>query len=187
MAQDRHLKEAYITLITSLLPNMLIFVSWVVDQTREGVSCALIIMGIGWILSSRRRIGTIIMGAIVILFGIGLGIPVSGLVLPFHPILLRLYSPTTQFLSHHLAITALLIIFTRNIFTIITLKQEQWNKLRREEIARQEKMKGIFYTPTKSRGPTTERSITARNVARGGTRERNGFGYMKPRNVFTLS
>ena len=108
MAQDKHLREAYINAIVSTIPNVLLFALWGLNRIQGGVSFAFIVLGIGRIITSRWRLGQIFSGITQFFIGGVLGLPISGLLIPYHPLLLRLYSPETQHLARHLAIATLL-------------------------------------------------------------------------------
>jgi hypothetical protein len=183
MAQDKRLREAYINAVVSIVPSVLLFTSWAVNRSQGGVSFAFIVLGIGRIVTSRWRVSQIFAGITQLFIGGALGLPISGLLIPYHPLLLLLYSPKIQHFSHHLSIATLVIILSRDIVRIVSLKREKREKLRKEEIKRQEKMRGIFYTPGKSKG------VAGRNVTAGKGMERDfqQGGHPKSRSVFALS
>lgn len=181
MAQDKHIREAYVNAVISIIPNVLLLALWGLNRTQEGVSFAFTILGIGGLVTSRWRLGQIFVGITQVVIGGLLGLPISGLLIPYHPILLRLYSPDIQRISHHLAIATLTVILSRDIVKIISLKREQWEKLRKEEIKRQEKMRGIFYTPGKSK------SVNGRTTAKGMERDFQQGGRSKLRSIFALT
>jgi hypothetical protein len=186
MAQDKHLREAYINAVVSIIPNVLLLASWGLNRAQAGVSHAFFVLGIGRIITSRWRLGQIFSGITLLFIGGALGLPISGLLIPYHPLLLRLYSPGIQHLAHRLAIATLLIISSRDIVRIVTLKREQWEKLRRKEIKRQEKMRGIFYTPRKSKG-VAGKSVNGRTVGKGMERDFQQGANINSRSMFALS
>ena len=96
MAQDKHLREAYITAVVSIIPNVLLLALWWLNRSQEGVNFAFIVLGIGRLVTSRWRLSQIFVGITQVVIGGLLGLPISGLLIPYHPILLRLYSPDTQ-------------------------------------------------------------------------------------------
>ena len=184
MAQDKYFRDAYINSIVSFLANIVLFASWGMNRTRRGISFSFIVLGIGRIITSKWRL-RIITGLTSVGIGGVLGLPVSGLLIPYHPLILRLYSPEIQHLSHYLAITILVVILSRDIVRIVVLKREQWEKLRREELKRQEKMRGIFYTPVKSKG-VAGKSVSKRTAGKGMEWDFQG-GYTKSRSMFASS
>jgi hypothetical protein len=185
MARDKHLQEAYISAVVSLVPNLSLLVSWGLNRPEVGVSLAFIVPGIGRITTSRWRLGQIFAGITLLVIGGVLGLPVSGLLIPYHSLLLHLYSPDVTHISRRIAIAALLGILSRDIVKIVTLKRERWERLRKEEIKRKEKMRGIFYTPGKPM-KAVGNSVNARTV--GKVMERDfQQGHTKPRSLFATS
>jgi hypothetical protein len=156
MARNQHLQNRYLSLTTSLIPNLVMIFS---RATRGGISISFIIFGVGRIIISRWRIGMISLGICAFIFGCILGLPISGLMIPYHPFLLRVYNPAFQYSIHLVGVIILLVILARDVVFIVTLKYYEWKKLKREEEQRQQKLRGIFYTPVKSkrdRGNTRE-------------------------------
>jgi hypothetical protein len=152
MAQDHVLRDGYFNTITSLLSVIVVLISYWTNRLYGGVSIAFILLGIGRICNSRRKLTRIGLGISSILFGMGLGLPISGFEIPYHPILLRIYHPTIQSLTHNVGIILLQSILFRDIGIVIAMKLAQWRRLKEEEIKRQEKLRGIFYTPKKAKG-----------------------------------
>ena len=184
IARDKHLQEAYISAVVSVIPNVSLLVSWGLNRSKMGVSLAFIVLGFGRITTSRWRLGQIFAGITQLVIGGVLGLPVSGLLIPYHPLLLRLYSQDITHISHRIAIAALLLILSRDIVGIVTLKRERWERLRKEEIKRKEKMRGIFYTPGKPRAAGN--SVNARTVGKVTERDFQQ-GHTKPRSLFATS
>jgi hypothetical protein len=166
MARDERVKRGYISLTISSLANLIVFVAWFAGGSRMGVAFAYIGLGVGWILTSQREVLTMAGGGLAVVFGMVFLLPVSGVHVPYHPFLLRLYHPSIQSLLQRVGVFVLLVVMARDIMTIVNLKLEQWRLAKMEEERRQEKMRGIFYTPVKNTNLKKEGSfgITKRDV-----------------------
>jgi hypothetical protein len=180
MARDKYIRLAYFNVLTSLFANILVFICWITSQTRMGITFAFLVLGLARIGISRN-IGNILTGIHSILFGLFLGLPISSLEIPYHPILLKLYNPAMQSFLQLLGITLLFGILFRDVTIIISLKLEQRRKLKLEEEKRQEKLRGIFYTPVKQKkkvdGKVGERGLSLWNESsmdEGGRHNKSG-------------
>lgn len=187
MAQDERLRDGYIVLMTSLFANIGSLIAWWIGRIQVGVCVGFIAVGVGRIGVSRGRLSRVIIGLGAIILGVGVGIPVSGLNIPRHPLVLRLYTPPVQSLLYRVTISLLVVIFTYDVSAIIQLKREKWKKLKAEEKKRQQRMRGIFYTPVKSKGKQGRSAIS--RGGGGGTGASNFSGLdrnvdIKSRNMF---
>ena len=169
VARNRHFQKAYIALVISLIA-VIVLLSF--RGSQKGVSLSLIVFGTGRVFFSNWRVIPIFTGLFTIDFGVFLGIPVSGLEIPYHPLLLRIYHPTNQFASCALGLIFLFSVLCRDIFILVTLKLERWKKQNQEKEERERKLRGIFYTPVKKDG---RNDPTQFGWNEGNARARNKF------------
>lgn len=92
MARDKHLHRAYGQLAISTTATLLLGLAAKFSRFQGGLSVAYIAWGVGRVVLDYR-IPTFLTSILAILFGVLIGLPVSGLVIPYHPFLLRIYDP----------------------------------------------------------------------------------------------
>jgi hypothetical protein len=120
----------------------------------------------------------------------------SILILPSSVTPYALDSPAIKLLLKHVGTASLLMILTHDITNLITLKLEHRAKQKRDETARQEKMRGIFYTPVKPKSVATRSvgfrgggGIAISGIGNGGMGNGKGAlersGHSKSRSMFT--
>ena len=158
MARDEGLRRGYVSLAVSGIINAILVMSWIYGWISGGVILGFMILGMKEILDSRTGAGdkggirtwrSIAMGSLSILFSTMLLLPSTGLQVPYHPLLLNIYSPPIQTLVLRLGAFLLVALLARDISRVVRLKMERWEAARREEERRRRKLKGIFYTPVK--------------------------------------
>lgn len=152
MAKNQHLRNTYFNITTSFISILILFGMWIGNRDW-GVSLSFLTFGIGRICLSRRKfVGNIIMGFCSIVFGVIIGVPTSGFEIPYHPLLLKLYDPTSQKYTQIFGVIVLFGNLVWDIRGLVLLKLEEWKKIKEEKGRRQEKMRGIFYAPEKTKG-----------------------------------
>jgi hypothetical protein len=189
MERDERVRERFMSLAISTFANICMGIGRYIQRTRTGLSIGLLATGIGRLLSSRLRWTIILESMVLSTLGGVLVLPSS--VTPY-----ALDSPVITLLLKHVGTASLLVTLTHDITNLITLKLERRAKQKRDEIARQEKMRGIFYTPVKPKSAAT-RSVSFRGgggaAIRGignsgmgnGKGELGSSGHSKPRSMFT--
>lgn len=188
MERDERVRERVISLAISTFANICMGIGRYTQRTQAGISIGLLLTGIGRLLSSRLRWTIILESMLLSTLG---GI----LVLPSRVTPYGLDSPAITLLLKHVGTASLLVTLTHDIINLITLKLERRTKQKRDEIARQEKMRGIFYTPAKPKSVAT-RSVSFRggggtairgigNSGMGNAKGGGSSGHSKPRSMFT--
>lgn len=182
MARDKHLHRAYGQLAISTTATLLFGLSAKFSRFQGGLSAAYIAWAVGRVVLDYR-ISTFLTSILAILFGLLIGLPVSGLVIPYHPILLRLYDPRIQNTLRVAGAILLVGVLARDSAIVITMKLDRRKMAAEEERKRQERMKGIFYAKPAPAG----RSVSLWNG--GGTvreRGRDG-GHSKSKSMFATT
>jgi hypothetical protein len=185
MARDQGLRRGYVGLCVSGVVMAVLAGSWRGGWERGGVGIGVLVLvltrfggeGVGGGMQGNGVQGSGIQGGWIqgmvlkswsLLFSIILLLPYSGFQIPYHPLLVKLYSPPIQILLLRLGTLFLVSLFAGDISRIVRLKRDQWDRIHREEEQRREKVRGIFYTPMK-------KSSSERGSGRGG-RLASGFG-----------
>lgn len=171
--KDQRLKRGYIALAISVVAVVLMGLGMWLGGLRGGVVFGLTGLGCGCM--TQRSVFMSVVSLVV--SGI-LAIPVSGFMIPYHPAILRIYQPGIQLSFQFLGVTMIIGVLVRDLFIIINLKREQWEKRRKEEEQRQQKLKGIFYTPAKQQ---------KRAVSSGFPNTKGALEFRKSQSVFALS
>src|SRR5579859_4238690 len=161
MARDERVREGYTSLAVSGFAVLLGLLGWGVGWMKVAVCLALLHVGIGRLMFGRGVVGWV-EGIMAIVLGLTVGVPLTGIEVPYSRFILRLYSPPIQMLLHTASTALLLISLARDITAIITLRLDQIRQAKRDEEQRQQKMRGIFYTPVK---PGKGSSSVARSVS----------------------
>jgi hypothetical protein len=152
MQRDERVRQGYINLTISFMANAVIALSWYFGIFKGGVCMGYFIFGIAKVFLSPRHLLSLISGVGAIVLGVIMVFPVSGIVVPYHPILLRVYNPRIQFVGYIGGMIILLLCLGRDIMGNVMIKMDQWNKVKKEKEEREQKMRGIFYTPIKPKG-----------------------------------
>jgi len=171
--KDQRLKRGYIGLAISVVAVVLMGLGIWLGGLRGGVVFGLTGLGCG--LMTQR---SLFMSAVSIVLSGILAVPVSGVMIPYHPAVLRIYQPGIQRSLQFLGVMMIIGVLVRNLFIIINLKREQWEKRRKEEEQRQQKLKGIFYTPAKQQ---------KRAVSSGFPNTKGKLEFRKSQSMFALS
>lgn len=187
MERDKGLHQAYVNVALSTIVSLILGISAQFSRFQGGLSGAYITWGIARI-ASDYTVTTLLTSVSTIVFGVIIGLPVSGLVIPYHPLLLRFYDPRIQGVLQAAGVFLLIGILAHETALLITMKLDRRRKAAEEERKRQEKMKGIFYT-----NPAKVRDITpaaGKNVSlwdgSGAIRERgNDGGHSKSKSMFS--
>jgi len=152
MARDKHLHQAYVNTATSALATAVLSLATKFSRFSSGLSGAYVTWGIGRIVSNSHQITAFLTGIPAITFGVIMCLPGSGLVIPYHPLVLRFYDPRIQSVLQIAGVIFLIGILARDIAILVAIKLDRRRKAAEEERKRQEKMKGIFYTePARTR------------------------------------
>jgi hypothetical protein len=178
MARNQHLRDGYIDLFISFLATLIMFI---LRCTRLSVSIVFLIVGMGRVFLARGDWIRGMMGVGGIVFGVAFGVPVSGVMVPYHRLIIWIYNPAFQSVVHVIAVTSLVMVLGNDVVAIVRLKVDEWRKLKKEEEARQQKLRGIFYMPAQPKGKG--KSSTSWNSVQStkfGKRE----AYGKSQNVF---
>jgi hypothetical protein len=181
MARDKHLHRAYAHLAISTTATLLLGLSTKFSRFQGGLSAAYIAWGVARV-ALDYRIPTLLTSILALLFGVIMGLPVSGLVIPYHPILLRLYDPRIQNTLRAAGAILLVGVLARDAAIVVTMKLDRRKVAAEEERKRQERVKGIFYAKP---APAGGRSVNLWNG--GGTvreRGRDG-GHSKSKSMFS--
>jgi hypothetical protein len=139
IARNEKLKKAYFGLAFSGVASIA-FIVGIKYRTDFGVVCGLVILAGG--LRSMVALVQLVVAGI-------LGLPIIGIAVPYHPVLLRIYNPAVQVILRYFGAFIIIGQTLRDVILIINLKREEWETRKKEKRERQEKLKGIFYTPTK--------------------------------------
>ena len=173
MERNVHLQQSIIALATSCVAGCIAVVWW----KSVGLPLAFLAWGVARVAVSRGRVGIVIAGVMAVVFAVWIGLPFTGVEVAYHYLLLIAYHPTIQVLAHRIGGTILLVILGRDGTRVVQIKMKQWRKVKEEEEARQQKMRGIFYTPQKGKG----RSVSEKTVGK-----RAGV-HSKSRSLFAAS
>jgi hypothetical protein len=160
MEQDERFRERYISLVISLGASLSMGIGWWIQHMKITVSSGLCVIGLVRIIQSRLRWTMISQGVVITLLGV---------------VLQTRILPAIHLVLQHVGIILLVVITTHDITSLILLKLQVRNKRKQEEFARQEKMRGIFYTPVKSAGRSIGFRAETQNVERGHTKSRSMF------------
>jgi hypothetical protein len=163
MERDERFRERYISLFISIGVNLSMGIGWWIQRIKITISLGLCVIGIIRILQSRFRWTMISQGVSLIILSVVLQTRIL-------PLSLGIY-----LLLQHVGIILVIVITALDITSLMLLKLQVRNKRKQEEFARQEKMRGIFYTPVKSAGKSISFRAETQNVERGHTKSRSMF------------
>ena len=149
MERNNQLRKSIIALTISSVAGIVAAV--------VGVPVAYSVWGIARVAISRGRLSDLSAGMVATLFAMWIGLPYTGIEVPYHRLLLVAYHPSIQLLAHRIGVTILVVILSRDVARVVQIKTEQRRKAKEKEEARQQKMRGIFYTPRKEKGGTLVR------------------------------
>lgn len=160
MERNVLLQESIIAASISCVASIVGLIFW----RSVGIPLAFLVWGVVRVgLSRGRRWGSIVGGVVAMVFVVWIGFPFTGLEVPYHWFLLVAHHPSIQVLAHRIGGAVLLVILGRDIMKVVQIKMEQRRKVKEEEEARQQKMRGIFYTPQKGKGG---RSVSEKTVGK---------------------
>jgi len=179
MARDERLKRGYMALAVSTAASLLMGVGVWLGGLRVGVVSGLVMLGGGFVYLRSIALG----GAILMMAWI-FGLPMTGIMVPYHPVLLHIYHPTVQSCLQLLGVVGVVSVLVRDIVRVVILRRERAEKRKKEELDRQQKLKGIFYTPAKQ-----QRSVrgASSGFAAKGTFDKKDPEFRKSKSMFTLS
>ena len=187
MAKDKRLHQAYVNIAISTLATVILAVATKFSRFRNGLSSAYFIWGIGRIVSNYHQVTTFLTGIPAITFGVMMGLPVSGLVIPYHRALLQFYDPRIQTVLQITGVVLLVGILARDIVILFAIRIDRRRKAEEEERKRQEKIKGIFFTkPVGTRDVATSgRGASLWNGSGKVTDGRRDGGSSKSKSMFS--
>ena len=183
MARDKHLHRAYAQLALSSATTLLLGLSAKLSRFQGGLGTAYIAWAVGRVVLDYR-IPTVLTSILSMVFGVVMGLPVSGVVIPYHPVLLRLYDPRIQKALRVAGAILLVGVLARDIAILVTMKLDRRRVAAEEERKREKRMKGIFYAKP---APTGGRSVSLWNGA-GSVRDRGrDGGHSKSKSMFSTA
>jgi hypothetical protein len=181
IARDKHIYRAYGYLAVSTITTLLLGLSAKFSRFQGGLSVAYIAWGVGRVVFDYR-IPTFLTSILAILFGVLMGLPVSGLVIPYHPILLRLYDPRIQNTLRVAGAILLVGVLARDTAILVTMKLDRRKMAAEEERKRQERKKGTFYAKP---APTGGRSVNLWNGSETVRERGRDGGHLKSKSMFS--
>lgn len=176
MERNVRLRESIIGLSISSVAGLIALVFW----KSVGIPLAFLVWGLGRVAVSQWRWRSVLAGIGSLMFAVWTGFPFTGVEVPYHRLLLVAYHPAIQLLAQRIGGAVLLVLLGRDVIKVAQIKMNQWRKVKEEEEARQQKMRGIFYTPQKGKA-AVGRSVSEMNVAK-----RTGLRN-KSRSMFAVS
>ena len=163
MERDERVKKIYLSLgiyVAGIIP---LGIGFQMSGIKDGV--AWMAWCIGPYLLIQQSLWTVFIGLVFILVGGVTSLSRFQVLVPFHPVVSLLYTPIAESIAlafvsavENIALAVVLalwvFIIARDITSLVNLRLEGVKKRKQEEDERQQKLKGIFYTPTKPTKPT---------------------------------
>ena len=175
MERDERVKKIYLSLgiyVAGIIP---LGTGFQMSGIKDGV--AWMALCIGPYLLIQRSLLTVFIGLVFILVGGVTSFSRFQVLVPFHPVVSRLYTPIAESIAlafasvvENIALAVVLalwvFIIARDIASLVNLRLESVKKRKQEEEERQQKLKGIFYTPTKPTGKAQNANFNYSDRAR---------------------